>query len=145
MSGICGLFNLDGAPVAVSELPAMTAMLERRGPDSASHWTDGPVGLATWNAVSHFDNVLVQPYVSGMSINGQAVPSDVATQTDRARPTQSARQMPPQVTPQRAATALPMQVLDRLFADYASHEFSPGDVQETADLIEPIFGDATDT
>jgi hypothetical protein len=30
MSGICGLFNLDGAPIAEVELRAMTAMLEQR-------------------------------------------------------------------------------------------------------------------
>jgi hypothetical protein len=89
--------------------------------------------------------MLVQPYISGMSITDQAVPGDVATQTDRARPTRPARRVPPQVTPQGAATVLSMQVLDRLFADYASHEVSPDDVQETADLIEPIFGGATDT
>ena len=45
MSGICGLFNLDDAPVANSELRAMTSMLERRGPERTGAWRDGPCGL----------------------------------------------------------------------------------------------------
>jgi asparagine synthase (glutamine-hydrolysing) len=45
MSGICGLFNLDDAPVAEAGLRAMTAMLERRGPEATGHWRSGPVGL----------------------------------------------------------------------------------------------------
>lgn len=45
MSGICGLFNLDDEPVAEAELRAMTAMLERRGPERTGRWRDGPAGL----------------------------------------------------------------------------------------------------
>ena len=45
MSGICGLFNLDDAPVAEADLRAMSAMLERRGPERTGRWLDGPVGL----------------------------------------------------------------------------------------------------
>ena len=45
MSGICGVFNLDGAPVRPEDLAAMTATLERRGPDRTAHWCDGPVGF----------------------------------------------------------------------------------------------------
>ena len=45
MSGICGLFNLDNAPVAAAELRAMTSLLERRGPDRTGRWCDGPIGL----------------------------------------------------------------------------------------------------
>ena len=45
MSGICGLFNFDGAPVAGSQLRAMTAMLEKRGPDGTGMWQNGQVGL----------------------------------------------------------------------------------------------------
>ena len=45
MSGICGLFNLDDAPVAEAGLAAMTAHLEARGPDRREHWQDGSVGL----------------------------------------------------------------------------------------------------
>ena len=46
MSGICGLFNLDNAPVAEADLRAMAAMLERRGPENTGAWREGPVGLA---------------------------------------------------------------------------------------------------
>ena len=45
MSGICGLFNIDGAPVAESELRSMTAMLERRGPERTGKWRDSKIGL----------------------------------------------------------------------------------------------------
>ena len=45
MSGICGLFNLDDAPVADADLRSMTAMLERHGPEGSNAWLDGPVGL----------------------------------------------------------------------------------------------------
>ena len=45
MSGICGLFNLNDKPVAESETRAMTAMLERRGPDATRQWCEGPIGL----------------------------------------------------------------------------------------------------
>ena len=45
MSGICGLFNLDDAPVAKNELRAMTSMLEKRGPEGTNTWLGGPIGL----------------------------------------------------------------------------------------------------
>jgi asparagine synthase (glutamine-hydrolysing) len=45
MSGICGQFNLDDAPVAATDLQAMTSMLERRGPQGTNRWQDGSVGL----------------------------------------------------------------------------------------------------
>jgi len=45
MSGICGLFNLDDAPVAETELRVMASMLEKRGPEGTNTRLDGPVGL----------------------------------------------------------------------------------------------------
>jgi len=45
MSGICGQFNLDDAPVAAADLRAMTAMLEKRGPERTGRWRDGATGL----------------------------------------------------------------------------------------------------
>ena len=45
MSGIFGLFNLDGQPVAADELGAMEALSRRRGPDRAGTWHCGNVGL----------------------------------------------------------------------------------------------------
>jgi len=45
MSGICGLINLDGKPVAEEQLWSMTAMLEKRGPERTGHWLDGSTGL----------------------------------------------------------------------------------------------------
>jgi asparagine synthase (glutamine-hydrolysing) len=45
MSGICGLLNLDGRPVAKDEILAMTSLLERRGPEGTETWCDGELGL----------------------------------------------------------------------------------------------------
>jgi asparagine synthase (glutamine-hydrolysing) len=45
MSGIFGLFNLDGRPVADGELQAMQALSRRRGPDRTGTWRAGDVGL----------------------------------------------------------------------------------------------------
>ncbi len=45
MSGICGQFNLNNEPVLETDLRAMTAMLEKRGPERTSRWRDGAAGL----------------------------------------------------------------------------------------------------
>ena len=45
MSGICGIYRLDEAPVAEPELAGMVRMLQRRGPDGLGAWHEGPVGL----------------------------------------------------------------------------------------------------
>jgi asparagine synthase (glutamine-hydrolysing) len=45
MSGICGVLRLDGQTADPAQLRAMTALLERRGPDGTHDFIDGPVGL----------------------------------------------------------------------------------------------------
>lgn len=45
MSGIAGIFNLDGRPVEQATLQQMTATLSHRGPDAEAMWVMGPVGL----------------------------------------------------------------------------------------------------
>ena len=45
MSGIAGVFNLDGSPVDGQALKAMTDVVAHRGPDGIGHWVQGPVGL----------------------------------------------------------------------------------------------------
>lgn len=45
MSGLVGVYHLDGRPVDVALLRRMTAVIAHRGPDGAGHWIDGPVGL----------------------------------------------------------------------------------------------------
>lgn len=45
MSGICGILKLDGTPPASANLTAMTALLERRGPEGTRHVSSGPVAL----------------------------------------------------------------------------------------------------
>jgi len=45
MSGISGIFNLDGSPVGEQELRATVAMQRLRGPDGTGCWQDGSIGL----------------------------------------------------------------------------------------------------
>ncbi len=45
MSGIAGIFYLDGHPVAPALVKRMTDAIARRGIDEAGHWVQGPVGL----------------------------------------------------------------------------------------------------
>ena len=46
MSAICGILNLDGAPVDPDVLCRMAEAAAYRGPDGIRYWIDGPVGLA---------------------------------------------------------------------------------------------------
>jgi asparagine synthase (glutamine-hydrolysing) len=46
MSGIVGLWRLEGQPVARTELVRMAESLAHRGPDGGGAWNDGCVGLA---------------------------------------------------------------------------------------------------
>jgi asparagine synthase (glutamine-hydrolysing) len=45
MSGICGILNLDGAPVDRQLLEAMTEFMAYRGPEGRRTWIDGNVGF----------------------------------------------------------------------------------------------------
>ena len=45
MSGIAGVYNLDGSPVDPALVMRMTDVSAPRGPDGVGHWIDGPVGL----------------------------------------------------------------------------------------------------
>ncbi len=45
MSGIAGIYNLDGRPVDPELLRRMTGAIAHRGPDGEGHWTSGAVGL----------------------------------------------------------------------------------------------------
>ncbi len=46
MSGICGLINLDGAPVEAGTLQKMAEAASHRGPDGIRYWRGGGAGLA---------------------------------------------------------------------------------------------------
>lgn len=46
MSGIVGIWNLDGRPVAPSLLASLSAALSHRGPDGDDQWMSGSMGLA---------------------------------------------------------------------------------------------------
>ena len=45
MCGICGELRFDGVQPGNSTVTAMMARLERRGPDAAGRYADGPVAL----------------------------------------------------------------------------------------------------
>jgi len=45
LSGIAGIFNRDGRPVASDLLARMTDAIAHRGPDGSAHWVDGAVGF----------------------------------------------------------------------------------------------------
>lgn len=45
MSGIFGIFNFDGQPVARESLEAMRDSMAYWGPDGSAIWQDGPIGL----------------------------------------------------------------------------------------------------
>src|SRR5579872_779609 len=45
MSGIVGIFNLDGTPVDRELLRRLTDSLAFRGPDAQATWFDGPAGF----------------------------------------------------------------------------------------------------
>jgi asparagine synthase (glutamine-hydrolysing) len=45
MSGIAGIYNLDGGPVDRTLMQRMLDVIAHRGPDGAGYWVDGPVAL----------------------------------------------------------------------------------------------------
>lgn len=45
MSGLAGVFHVDGRPADPALLARMTASLAHRGPDGEGQWIDGPIGL----------------------------------------------------------------------------------------------------
>ncbi|PYN44096.1 MAG: asparagine synthetase B, partial [Candidatus Rokuibacteriota bacterium] len=45
MSGLAGVYGLDGRPVDVSLLRRLTEAVAHRGPDGEGYWTDGAIGL----------------------------------------------------------------------------------------------------
>jgi len=46
MSGIAGIWNVDGQPVSPSLLASLNARLAHRGPDHCGQWIEGAAGLA---------------------------------------------------------------------------------------------------
>jgi len=45
MSGIVGIYNLDGRPVEQTDIQRMLDSIAHRGPDGSGVWTDGSVGV----------------------------------------------------------------------------------------------------
>ncbi len=45
MSGIAGIYSLDGQPVDLALLKRMTNVIAHRGPDGCGHWLNGSLGL----------------------------------------------------------------------------------------------------
>src|SRR6202163_859108 len=46
MSGLVGVWNLDGRPSDLAVVRAMAAAIAHRGPDQCGVWSSGPVGIA---------------------------------------------------------------------------------------------------
>ena len=45
MSGLAGVYGLDGRPLDRALLRRMTEAVAHRGPDGEGFWSDGPIGL----------------------------------------------------------------------------------------------------
>jgi asparagine synthase (glutamine-hydrolysing) len=58
MSGICGIWNLDGAPVDGSLLATLSGVLQHRGIDGEARWIEGEIGFA-------FQNLWITPEAVG--------------------------------------------------------------------------------
>ena len=52
MSGIAGLYHLDGRPADPISLKRMTRAIAHRGPDGVRHWIGGPLGLGHLNLLT---------------------------------------------------------------------------------------------
>ncbi|MGA3360029.1 MAG: hypothetical protein ABSC87_07465 [Halobacteriota archaeon] len=66
MSGIAGIYHVDGKTVDPSELRRMTERLAHRGPDGSDTWHEGPIGLGhlmLWTTPESLHEKL--PLVSG--------------------------------------------------------------------------------
>ena len=58
MSGICGIIQLDGAPLDRSRLELMTSFMAFRGPDAQDNWVDGSVGFGHTLLCTTFESEL---------------------------------------------------------------------------------------
>jgi asparagine synthase (glutamine-hydrolysing) len=70
MSGICGIFQFDGAPVAGRDLDRQMTRLAHLGPDRANAWSGGPIGLGhLMMRITREDGFDAQPlHDSGLSL-----------------------------------------------------------------------------
>lgn len=65
MSGIAGIFNLDGRPVPHKQIKAMTDAMAYRGPDGASHYVDRNIALGCLHTdIHHLAFVEHEPLIS---------------------------------------------------------------------------------
>ena len=65
MSGICGIYNFDGAPVQSEVLFQMGESAAHRGPDGTGYWFEGSVGLVHQSLTITAESLReVQPLVS---------------------------------------------------------------------------------
>ncbi len=64
MSGIAGIWNLEGQPVSRAQLASLSERLAHRGPDGEEFWVQGPVGLACrLNRITPEASAEIQPLV----------------------------------------------------------------------------------
>ncbi|MDW8319090.1 MAG: asparagine synthase-related protein [Anaerolineae bacterium] len=76
MSGLLGVYRLDAAPVAQSELAAMAEPLRPYGPDGVGLWRSGPVGLGL-TLLATTPELLAEPQPVVHAATGCAIAADV--------------------------------------------------------------------
>ncbi len=59
MSGIAGIFNLDGRPVDKALLESMSEAIAHRGPDEETFWLQGPYPKS--NFIASFSRLIQLP------------------------------------------------------------------------------------
>lgn len=76
MSGICGIIALNDASQRLESLTAMTAQLERRGPEGTHHWLSGPAALGH-TLLATTPEALVEVLPLSETENGCTITADV--------------------------------------------------------------------
>ena len=72
VSGIAGVFHLDGRPAAAAEVTSMTSSMAHRGLDGIGAWVSGPVALGhcllRTTSRSHGESQPVRLEVTGLAL-----------------------------------------------------------------------------
>lgn len=130
MSGILGLWNLDGRPIEIPLLGRLAKALAHRGSDGEGFHTDGPVGLACRRfSVTPESATEIQPIVdpSGIALvfDGRLDNRDELLPALSRCPGISARSPDPALV-LAAYHTFGIQFMERLLGDFALGLFDPG-------------------
>lgn len=122
MSGICGIFASNKAPVSHAALAAMTSVLEQRGPDGTRRWHEEAVGLGhtllTTTLSSRNEPQLYQHAESGCVVTADAR-LDYRDELIDALRIEKQRQIGDAELILKAYLAWGEPCLDRLYGDFA--------------------------